>query len=73
MDLSGSRKRLTAKERLRRRNLGLCMYCKGVGHFAAECPARRGPQRTLSAAATGPPTTPEDDDLTESGNAPAQA
>ena len=73
MDLSGSRKRLTAEERLRRRNLGLCMYCGGVGHFAAECPARRGPQRTLAAAATGPPATPEDDDPTESGNAPTQA
>ena len=73
MDLSGSQKRLTAEERLHRRNLGLCMYCGGVGHFASECPARRDPQRALAAVATGPPTTPEDDDPTESGNTPAQA
>ena len=36
MDLSAAIGKLTPAERQRRRTQGLCMYCGGVGHFAAE-------------------------------------
>ncbi|TWW57308.1 hypothetical protein D4764_07G0000270 [Takifugu flavidus] len=39
---------LTGEERRRRRQFNLCLYCGGLGHFVATCPARfllpRGPQ-----------------------------
>ena len=59
MDLSvGTAKtRITAAERTHRRAQGLCMYCGGVGHFAANCPlAKARPvamRRAITAAATG--------------------
>lgn len=37
MDLSVSRRRLTAAERARHMAQGLCMYRGGSGHFAVEC------------------------------------
>ena len=40
MDLSAARGKLSTAERSRHRAHGLCMYCGGMGHFAAECPAR---------------------------------
>ena len=43
MDLSATRGPISAAERARRRAKGLCMYCGGTGHFAAECPLRAAP------------------------------
>ena len=39
MDLSTARGKLSTAEWSRRQARELCMYCGGVGHFAAECPA----------------------------------
>ena len=58
MDLSAdvAKTRITATERARRRAQGLCMYCGGIGHFAADCPQARarpvGKRRAITAAAT---------------------
>ena len=58
MDLSaGTTKiRITAAERARRRAQGLCMYCGGVGYFAADCSLAKarlvGKRRAITAAAT---------------------
>ena len=40
MDLSATKGRISKAEKARRRAQGLCMYCGGTGHFAAQCPAR---------------------------------
>ena len=77
MDLSAARKKLTPAERQLRRTQGLCMYCGGVGHFAAECPARRtgtagstsGRRALTGARAT---MTPISDSDSESGKEEAQ-
>ena len=78
MDLSATRKKLTPAERQRRQIQGLCMYCGGVGHFAAEYPARRtGTARTsghcvlAGAQATMTPVSVSDFD-SESGKEEAQ-
>ena len=58
MDLSAgaAKTRITAAERTRRRAQGLCMYCGGIGHFAADCPLAKarpiGKRRAITAAAT---------------------
>jgi hypothetical protein len=49
MNLSASHGKLPAAERARRIAQGLCNYCGGAGHFAAQCPAR--PKRSLRGAA----------------------
>ena len=47
---------ITAAERARRRAQGLCMYCGGIGHFAANCPLAKawhvGKRSAITAAAT---------------------
>ena len=53
MDLSAARGKLSTAERSHRQAQGLYMYCRGVGHFAAECPARRNSSNTGTAARTG--------------------
>ena len=62
MDLSGARRParhgpLTPAERARRAAQGLCMYCGGPGHFAAECPARpvARPARVAATSEVGVP------------------
>ena len=58
MDLSAgaAKTRITAAERARCRAQRLCMYCGGVGHFAADCPLAKarpvGTRRAITAAAT---------------------
>ena len=76
MDLSAARGKLTPAERQRCRTQGLCMYCGGVGHFTAECPARRtgaagtsGRRVLAGARATMSPATDSD---SESGKEGAQ-
>ncbi|XP_058047932.1 transmembrane protein 168 isoform X8 [Ahaetulla prasina] len=62
MELGAVRPRLTAQERIRRRQVGLCLYCGEPGHFAASCPRKRSgartpvpeSQRDLSGNGTGP-------------------
>ena len=49
MNISANRGKITAAERARRIAQGLCNYCGGTGHFAAQCPAR--PNRPLRGAA----------------------
>jgi len=49
MNLSANRNRVPPAERARRIAQGLCNYCGGTGHFAAQCPAR--PNRPLRGAA----------------------
>lgn len=49
MNLSANRGRVPPAERARRIAQGLCNYCGGTGHFAAQCPAR--PNRPLRGAA----------------------
>ena len=73
MDLSASRGKLSTAERSCRRAQGLCMYCGGVGHFAAECLARRKSSRTGRRALAGANTvlTPDGSD-SESGKEEAQ-
>ena len=57
MDLSAGAAKTcsTAVERARRRALGLCMYCGGIGHFAADFPQAKarpvGKRRAITAAA----------------------
>jgi len=34
------RARLSREERLHRREMGLCLYCGGAGHFLRECPVK---------------------------------
>ena len=76
MDLSAARGKLTPAERQRRRTQGLCMYCGGVGHFAAKCPARRtgaagtSGRRTLAGARAT--MNPASDSDSESGKEEAQ-
>lgn len=41
MELGAARPRLTAQERMRRRQGGLCLYCGEAGHFAASCPRKQ--------------------------------
>ena len=53
MDLSAVRVKLSTAEQSHRWAQGLCMYCGGVGHFAAECPARRNSLNTGTAARIG--------------------
>lgn len=43
MQLGAARPRLTPEEKARRRGLNLCLYCGGVGHFSATCPAKPRP------------------------------
>ena len=58
MDLSAgaATTRITAAERARHRAQGLCMYCVGVGHFAADCSQAKarpvGKRRAITAADT---------------------
>jgi hypothetical protein len=49
MNLSANRGHISTAERARRIAQGLCNYCGGTGHFAAQCPAR--PNRPLRGAA----------------------
>jgi len=49
MNLSANRNRVPPAERARRIAQGLCNYCGGTGHFAAQCPAC--PTRPLRGAA----------------------
>ena len=76
MDLSAARGKLTPAERQRRRTQGLCMYCGGVGHFAAECPARRtvavGTSGRRALAGARVTMTPTSDSNSESGKEEAQ-
>jgi hypothetical protein len=52
MELNANRRRITPAERQRRIAQGLCMYCGGTGHFAAQCPAAgRRPDRLRGAEA----------------------
>uniref|UniRef100_A0A670ZJB3 CCHC-type domain-containing protein n=1 Tax=Pseudonaja textilis TaxID=8673 RepID=A0A670ZJB3_PSETE len=46
MELGALRPRLTAQERSRRFQEGLCLYCGGPGHFANSC-KRRGTRRPV--------------------------
>lgn len=62
MDLSGTRRPqcrdpITPAERARHAAQGLCMYCGGPGHFAAECPARpvSRPARVVATSEVGVP------------------
>ena len=73
MDLSAAQGKLSTAERRRRRAQGLCMYCGGVGHFAAECPTRQNSLRTGRRALAGASTvlTPDGSD-SESGKEEAQ-
>ena len=48
INLSANRGRISPAERARRIAQGLCNYCGGTGHFAAQCPAR--PHRHLQGA-----------------------
>ncbi len=42
MDLDAMRvKHITADEKQRRRDNGLCLYCGGANHFASSCPVKR--------------------------------
>ena len=41
MQLGGARSRLSAPEKERRRQEGLCLYCGQEGHFARSCPAKQ--------------------------------
>ncbi len=42
MDLDSMRvKHISAEEKQRRRDLGLCLYCGGENHFAQDCPAKK--------------------------------
>ncbi|KAF9176428.1 Retrotransposon-derived protein peg10 [Haplosporangium sp. Z 767] len=42
MDLDTMKtKHITAEEKQRRRDKGLCLYCGGDDHFAASCPAKK--------------------------------
>ena len=70
MDLSAARGKLTPAERQRRRTQVLCMYCGGVSHFAAECPARRtgaaGTSGRHALAVGRATTTPASDSDSES-------
>jgi hypothetical protein len=50
MDLSAARGRISKAEKARRRAQGLCMYCGGTGHFAAECPARPAASKAANPA-----------------------
>jgi hypothetical protein len=34
-------KHITAEEKQRRRDNGLCLYCGGDNHFASACPAKK--------------------------------
>ena len=76
MDLSAARGKLTPAERQHRRTQGLCMYCGGVGHFAAECPARRpgaaGTSGRRALAGVQVTMTPAFDSNSESGTEGAQ-
>ena len=76
MDLSAAGGKLTPAERQRRRTQGLCMYCGGVGHFAAECPARRtgaaGTSGRRTLAGVRVTMTPASDSDSESGKEEAQ-
>ena len=61
----------------RRRTQGLCMYCGGVGHFAAECPARHtgttaGTSGRRELAGVRATMTPISDSDSESGKEEAQ-
>lgn len=48
MELGAARPQLTAQERMRRRQGGLCLYCGEAGHFAASCPRKRsGPLKPV--------------------------
>ena len=53
VDLSAARGRLSTAERSNCRAQGLCMYCGGVGHFAAEFPAQRNSLNRGTAARIG--------------------
>jgi len=77
MELNANRRRITPAERQRRIAQGLCMYCGGTGHFAAQYPAAgRRPDRLHGAKANlGPEQGPAPDhhldpaaSLSQSGN-----
>ena len=38
MDLSAGRKKLTLEERAHHLAKGYCLYCRGIGHVACNCP-----------------------------------
>ena len=74
MDLSAARGKLTPAERQRRQTQGLCMYCRGVGHFATECPAQRtgaagmsGRRVLAGVRATMTPASDSDSELGKGG------
>ncbi|KAG1038307.1 hypothetical protein G6F43_012708 [Rhizopus delemar] len=54
LDVSFTRKfkPLTTKEKQRRRNLGLCMYCGDDGHAAPNCPKKSGKGPTQASILT---------------------
>ena len=60
-DLSAgaAKTRIPAAERTGRRAQGLCMYCGGVGHFAADCPLAKARPVVKRRAITAAPTTTE--------------
>ena len=53
IDLSAAPGKLSTTERCRRQAQRLCMYYRGVGHFAAEYPTRRNSLNICTAARTG--------------------
>ena len=76
MDMSAARGKLTPAECQRRWTQGLCMYCGGVGHCAAECLARHtgtaGTSGCRALAGAWATMTPTSDSDSESGKEGAQ-
>jgi hypothetical protein len=52
MDLSAGRRRLTEAEKLHRLRSGLCLYCGGSGHMAANCPYKKKPVKAAEVELT---------------------
>jgi uncharacterized protein DUF4939 len=76
MDLSAAETRprapLSAEEKQRRREMGLCLYCGLPNHVAAACPSKpKSFLRTFSLDGQSPAATPKPADTTASGNAPS--
>lgn len=65
MDLSAGRRKLAPEERLRRLSQGLCLYCGGAGHLAADC-TDPGKRRLRAAEANLAPLQNAEDPATDS-------